>query len=162
MVGGLSVTVRSLVAKDRSGMDILLSRIKEFDGEDGKVANELLDIYLTQTTQDYEFLVAETQNGHVIGFICYGHTPLTEGTYDLYWIAVDPDFAGRGVGQQLLAEMEKLIRVAAGRLVVIETSSSPLYTSARNFYPKNGYHLAETISDFYRPGEDRLTYVKVL
>jgi ribosomal protein S18 acetylase RimI-like enzyme len=155
------MAIRALTAGDRPGMDVLLRRVKEFDAADVQVAVELLESSLAQPGKDYTFLVDVAKNGQVIGFVCYGSTPLTDGTYDLYWIAVDPDFAGQGVGLRLVAEMERLIRAAAGRMVVIETSSSPLYAAARAFYLKTGYHLAETIGDFYRPGEDRLTFVKV-
>ena len=30
------------------------------------------------------------------------HSPVTQGTFDLYWIAVDPDFQKQGVGSKLL------------------------------------------------------------
>jgi len=100
--------------------------------------------------------------GVVLGYLCYGPTPLTEGTYDLYWIAVDPDYAGQGIGTRLLKHFENEVRRKQGYLIVIETSSTPEYTDTREFYLRKGYLLAETIKDFYRRGEDRVTYTKYL
>ena len=39
----------------------------------------------------------------VLGYYCIGPTPATEGTFDLYWIAVEPSLHGRGVGSALNA-----------------------------------------------------------
>ena len=94
--------------------------------------------------------------------MCFGPTPLTQGTFDLYWIAVDPACCARGVGTRLLLAAEEVMRSQYGRLVLIETSSGGGYELTRQFYLKNGYTLAETIPDFYRPGEDRVTFTKYL
>jgi ribosomal protein S18 acetylase RimI-like enzyme len=141
----------------------LLSKITVFDAEDRAIAIELLDIYLEDPAQeDYEFFVASDNDSQMIGYICYGPTPLTEGTYDLYWIAVDPRYGGQGIGTLLMRQLESTLKAKHGRLVVIETSSSQQYKLTRRFYLKNGYVVAETIKDFYRPGEDRVTFVKYL
>jgi ribosomal protein S18 acetylase RimI-like enzyme len=156
-------TIRSLQAGDRAALENLLARIPQFDPQDVAIAGELLAITLDQPDQkDYRFLVAAAADGTVQGFICYGPTPLTEGTYDLYWIGVDPGCAGLGLGTRLLREMEARLRAAGARLVVIETASTPAYAAARSFYLKNGCRLAETLRDFYRPGEHRLTYTRCL
>ena len=157
------IETRELVQEDREALNRLLSKITVFDDEDRAIALELVDIYLDNPAQeDYEFFVTSGDGGEVIGYICYGPTPLTIGTYDLYWIAVIPGFTGQGVGSLLLQRFENAVRDKNGRLILIETSSSQVYALTRKFYMKNGYVLAETIKDFYRPGEDRVTFVKYL
>ena len=49
-------------------------------------------------------------DGALVGWICWGPTPCTIGTFDLYWIVVDPAWQGRGVGSALVAEMEGQLR----------------------------------------------------
>ena len=39
-------------------------------------------------SSDYFFLGAFTPEEELAGFACYGPTPGTDRTYDLYWIAV--------------------------------------------------------------------------
>jgi ribosomal protein S18 acetylase RimI-like enzyme len=159
----MAIVIRKAIREDRSALKQLLSKITVFDVEDRAIAIELLDIYLEDPAQeDYKFFAAFDDDSQMIGYICYGPTPLTEGTYDLYWIAVDPQYAGQGVGTLLMRQLESIVKASHGRLVVIETSSSQQYALTRRFYLKNKYVLAETIKDFYRPGEDRVTFVKYL
>ncbi len=159
----MDITIRQLQKSDRVQLAGLLSRVNDFDDRDRALAIELVDIYLDNPAQkDYRFFVASIDDAQVIGYICYGPTPLTEGTYDLYWIAVDPVYGGQGVGTILMKQVEKTLKEMQGRLIVIETSSSQQYEFTRRFYLKNGYEVADTIKDFYRPGEDRVTFVKYL
>jgi GNAT superfamily N-acetyltransferase len=153
--------IRSINRSDRPLLAKLLARISSFDLEDQAMALELIDIFLEQPGQkDYFFSLAVNDEDHPVGYACFGPTPLTQGTFDLYWIVVDPELAGQGVGTLLLHFVEHIILSCWGRMLVIETSSAENYACARNFYLKNGYILIETIQDFYRPGEDRVTYIK--
>jgi ribosomal protein S18 acetylase RimI-like enzyme len=96
----------------------------------------------------------------VTGYVCYGPTPATEGTYDLYWIAVAPQIQGQGIGRDLLNYVETAVQMKHGHLIIIETSSQEKYWPTRNFYLRNGYTIAAQIKDFYRPGDDRVIFVK--
>ena len=159
----MKINIIEPVDSDRPALVRLLSRVQEFDDVDIAIALELLGVYLSNSTQkDYIFRVAITEQNLMAGFICYGPTPLTEGTYDLYWIAVDPAYAGQGIGTQLIEQMEYDLIAHHVRLVIIETSSARKYILTRQFYLKNGYFLAEVIPDFYRWGEDRVTFAKFL
>ena len=110
---------------------------------------------------DYRWTVAE-RDGRVAGFACHGPVPLTEGTFDLYWIAVDPAAQRASVAIRLEAAVAVAVAGAGGRWLLAETSSTPPYEPARRFYLGRGYALLSTIPDFYRPGDDRLTFGKRL
>ncbi|MGH7631383.1 MAG: GNAT family N-acetyltransferase [Gemmatimonadales bacterium] len=109
---------------------------------------------------DYTALGAEV-GGTLAGWICWGPTPCTVGTWDLYWMAVDPALHGAGVGSALLAAMERRLRGQA-RLIVVETAGRPDYAPTRAFYEARGYAPAARIADFYQPGDDLVVYVKRL
>jgi ribosomal protein S18 acetylase RimI-like enzyme len=94
------------------------------------------------------------------GYVCFGPTAGAEGTWDMYWLAVDPALQGRGIGRQLVTFTEDFVRERGGRMVIIETSGHARYTSTQAFYDKNRYTVEARIKDFYRPGDDRLIYVK--
>ncbi len=125
------------------------------------VAMELIDVYLFNKDQkDYMIYVAVAEGGEVAGYICYGPTPATEGTYDIYWIAVSPAMQKKGIGRKLLAFGEDEIRKEKGRIIVIETSSQQKYHPTQQFYQKNGYVIEARLKDFYRPGDDKIVFIK--
>ncbi len=109
----------------------------------------------------YEFVLAEA-DGQLAGYACYGATPGTAGTWDLYWIVVGPQGQRRGIGGALLAEVEARIGAAPGRSLVAETSSLDLYRPTRGFYRKHGFEKAAELADFYRPGDGKIIYRKWL
>lgn len=139
----------------------MLSQNDMFTAGEVDIALELVDTFLNNSEQkDYLFGIAQDEAGRVVGYVCYGPTPLTEGTFDLYWIAVHPQFQRQGIGLKLLYYCEAEVLKKGGRLVIIETSSRPAYTVTRDFYLNNGYTIAAQIRDFYRPGDDRVIYTR--
>ncbi|HEU5154608.1 MAG TPA: GNAT family N-acetyltransferase, partial [Gemmatimonadales bacterium] len=108
----------------------------------------------------YYALGAEV-DGRVVGWICWGATPCTVATWDLYWMAVDSDMHGQGVGTALLEEMENRLSDKA-RLIVIDTSGRPDYAPTRAFYRARGYQTAAVVRDFYALGDDQVIFSKRL
>lgn len=106
-------------------------------------------------------LVAEAPAG-VVGYICYGPTPMTQTTWDLYWVATDPDRRGQGIGGALCAAMESELRGLGGRLVRVETSTEDGYGAAHRFYQRHGYPEVCRVADFYKPGDDLILMFKRL
>lgn len=154
--------IREMRAADRDALAGLLGRIENFTDEEVSVATGLLDeIVLRPGECGYEALVAfhdESAGGPPIGYVCYGPTPMTERTWDMYWIATDPAARGRGVGRALHGAMLDDLRKKAARLVRIETSSAETYDDTARFYERAGYRLVSRVPGFYREGDDLLTY----
>jgi GNAT superfamily N-acetyltransferase len=109
---------------------------------------------------DYCFLGAFASTGELLGYACYGPTPATDRTYDLYWIAVDPAAQGTGTGTRLITEVERRVAAQHARLLIIETSSRPEYEATRRFYVARAYDEAARVGSFYAPGDDRVIYTK--
>lgn len=112
-------------------------------------------------TPDYEFIGA-FDGDDLFGYACFGPTPATDRTYDLYWIAVHPKAQQIGAGAALMTEVERQLSERRARLVVIETSSRPDYEPTRRFYHKRGYDEVARVRDFYSPGDDRVVLTKRL
>lgn len=111
---------------------------------------------------NYEFVGSFSREGQLVGYVCYGATPGTDRTYDLYWIAVHPECQGAGGGSLLLEEVERRLRQREARLLVVETSSRSDYAATRRFYEMRGYGQAARLDDFYAPGDHRIVYTKRL
>lgn len=155
----LSIRLRRLRDTDREEIVRILENLKAFSDEERRVAISLVDEFLNGSP-DYRFLVATDKDDRVIGYICYGRTPMTSGTWDVYWIAVSQGFQRRRIGSLLLDGSEKEIRAGGGKLIVIETSAKPSYRSTRKFYEKMGYRIGGRIAKFYSESDDKLIYCK--
>ena len=155
--------IRPLSEKDRARLFSMLVRTRSFTSEEIDVAMELIDIVLKDPNQkDYRIHCMVDDQDQTTGFICYGPTPMTEGTFDLYWIAVDPDFQGNGIGSKLLGFLEKVLEGLKGRMILADTSSVPQYEKTKSFYLKNGFRDVARVPDYYHPGNDRITFCKKL
>src|SRR5690349_13842757 len=95
--------------RDRPRLAELLAATGAFNDDEVQVALGLFDVSIDTVSSrgatprrdplspsqdsgdDYEFLGAfDEQSDQLIGYACFGRTPATDGTYDLYWLAVDP------------------------------------------------------------------------
>jgi ribosomal protein S18 acetylase RimI-like enzyme len=137
----------------------ILRRTPEFKPEEVAVAEEVIDSYLCDAGSGYFILIAELE-AKVAGYVCYGKTPLTEGTWDIYWMATAPEKQGRGIGGALLDAAEEHIGKEGGRMAMIETSSKPDYEKTRRFHINHGYEIIGRVADFYMPGDDKLLMQK--
>jgi predicted N-acetyltransferase YhbS len=156
--GTITATVlRDLTAADRDRIEEITRAVKVFHEGETAVALEVFDA-MAAGSPDYVGLGAE-QEGRLAGWICWGPTPCTRGTYDLYWMAVDPALQNSGIGTTLVREMERRLEGLA-RLVIVETAGRPDYQPTRDFYRARGYHPAASIKDFYAPGDDQVVFVK--
>lgn len=167
--------VEPLRATDRERVSDILAATAVFADEEIAVALELFDdvygiaavgtrregpafAFPASANADYEFVGARDDDGHLLGYACFGPTPSTDGAYDMYWLAVHPAAQGRGAGQQLVHWVEAVLARRGARLLVVETSSRTSYDRTREFYARAGYVEAARVRDFYAPADDRIIY----
>jgi len=151
-----------LQAQDPARIRHLIDITGFFSAEEVDVAEELAQERLARAAASgYHFVMAE-QYGRLVGYTCYGPIACTVGSYDLYWIAVHPDVQGKGLGQRLLQETERLIRQAGGSRIYVDTSQRLQYASTRAFYENAGYRLDAVLKEFYAPGDNKVIYCKSL
>ncbi len=115
----------------------------------------------------YEFLFVESAGSSpeeplTCAYCCYGEIACTEGSYDLYWIAVDQKHRSEGIGHWLLAELEAKIKRKNGRQIYIETSGKPQYEPTRHFYLSSGFEHLVSYPDFYAANDAKEVYWKRL
>ena len=164
-----------LSRRDRPRLAELLAATGAFNPDEIQVALSLFDLSQEEVSSreakprrdplsptqdaeaDYEFLGAfDEGSDRLVGYACFGATPATDGTYDLYWLAVDPAAQGRGTGTALVRAVEEKLLDRGARLLVVETSSRPDYEGTRRFYARSGYSEAARVRDFYAPADDRI------
>ena len=102
---------------------------------------------------------ARLANGGLLaGYACWGRTPDTRGTFDLYWLAVDPARQGSGIGAALVREVKRRVAALGGRVLLIEASGRADNAGVRRFYERLDCTAAARVRDFYATGDDRIIY----
>ncbi len=159
---GAALRIRRLEAADRDPLLALIAATRFFRPDEIDVAREVIDDNLAKGPDGhYQSFVAEF-DGKAVGWACIGPTPCTLGTFDVYWIVVDPTVQGRGIGRSLMQSAETLMRQRGGRLSVVETSGRAQYQSTRHFYHRLGYREAACLTDFYAVDDDKIVLLKSL
>jgi ribosomal protein S18 acetylase RimI-like enzyme len=156
----VSCSLRPVGRAHRARLETLVRDTGLFREAEVRTAVELLDEAL-DGDDDYRFLGAFDGDA-LVGYACFGPTPDTVGTFDLYWIAVDKQRQGSGIGTQLVTAVEQTLSAVGGRLIVVETSSRSDYDATRRFYEAKGYTRTATIPGYYAQGDDLVIYIKDL
>lgn len=147
---------------DPEQIEALVGSTQFFSPEEVGIARELASDALTnRDNSHYRFVLADT-GGELAGYACFGRIPGTRSAWDLYWIVVAPGSQDRGIGRQLLREVEARVRAATGDRLYAETSSREQYVPTRRFYCRCGFNQAADFPDFYAPGDGKIVYVKLL
>jgi D-alanine-D-alanine ligase len=158
----MTVKIRPMSPADKPTLLRILNNTPEFKPYEVTVAEELINDYLAEGEKSGYIIQIAEDNGEVVGYICYGETPCTVGTWNIYWIAINGSNRRKGIGKTLSDVAETAIKQANGRHIFIETSSIPLYENTRRFYLSRGYEVICRIPDFYAPGDDKLILQKKL
>jgi D-alanine-D-alanine ligase len=156
------VDIEPAGAADRDTVMAFMEETKFFRANEMVIAAEVYDAAVKQGSHgDYQSFVAKV-GGKAVGWVCYGQTPCTIGTYDVYWLAVDPTTQGMGIGKRLMEFAEAGIKSSGGRISIVETSGSERYRPTQIFYEKIGYKEVARIEDFYAPGDAKVIYTKLV
>ncbi|CAH1001498.1 hypothetical protein LEM8419_02401 [Neolewinella maritima] len=87
---------------------------------------------------------------------------MTEGTYNIYLIAVHPSMQGRGIGSRLMTYVENALRQTGQRILLVETSGLAVFARTRSLSHKLAYTEEARIREFYAAGEDKVVFWKKL
>ena len=158
----MAPTIRGLRPSDRARLIAALESDATFSEVEVDVALELIDNALEHGERDYVVRVADLPDFWVAGYICFGRTPMTDTTWDLYWVVTHAQARGRGVARALIQAMEAELRAHPNVAVRVETSQQESHEAARRLYDSLGYPEVARFPDFYRAGDDLIVYYKKL
>jgi acetoin utilization deacetylase AcuC-like enzyme/ribosomal protein S18 acetylase RimI-like enzyme len=150
----------SVTAEDSARIRRLVAGTGMFSAAEVDIAAELVDERVAKgRASGYEFVIAEL-DGRILGYSCYGPTPATKDTIDLYWIVVSADAQGQGIGRQILARTEAAARQIGGRRLYVDTSGTEKYAPTRAYYRRTGFRKVAELPDFYAAGDSKVILVK--
>jgi ribosomal protein S18 acetylase RimI-like enzyme len=152
----------AVMAEDIGRVRSLVASTGFFNAAEVEIAAELVTERLTKGVRSgYHFVLAERGAG-LVAYACYGPIDGTQGSFDLYWIAVSPEEQGRGLGSQVYLRAEEAMRKAGAKRIYADTSSSERYTPTRGFYERMGFEEDARLANFYGPGDGKVIYKKEL
>lgn len=129
-------------------------------GGEGEI-RAVLAAHFAGTLGDGHTWLTDDENGPA-GVAYVAPERMTDGTWNLLMIAVRPEFQRCGRGAALVRQVESAAFAGGGRLLLVETSGLPEFEQARGFYRRCGFSEAARIHDFYRLGDDKVIFRKVL
>ncbi|WP_299440849.1 GNAT family N-acetyltransferase [uncultured Aquimarina sp.] len=151
-------SIREVIKEDVEALKIVLDSSELFPSE---YLDDMISDYLTNTSsKDIWFTTLHKGAPISIGYCAPER--LTEGTYNLYAIAVKKDFQSKGVGKEMMLYIENLLREKGNRILIVETSGTPEFNLTRKFYKKCNYTQEAVVRDFYAEGDDKTVFWKKL
>ena len=145
-----------LDAGDPEKIRALIEATGVFSAEEAEVAARLAETTL-DGSETYRWLLADVGDT-LVGYTCFDRIELTKASFDLYWIAVLPEYGGKGLALDLMARTAKFIKTKRGTQIFAETSSREPYARARAFYLKAGFAEVARFEDFYDEGDDKVIF----
>ena len=157
--------IRPAIATDLHRIKEIAVGAEMFSVNEAQFFDEMVHGALDGSLDGHHWLVAETADQHVVAAAQFAPEPFADRMWNLYFIAVDPEHQGRGLGRSMMSHVESDLQkrgADAAQTIVVETSSTDQYARTRDFYAGLGYDLEARIRDFYGPGDHKIVFWKKL
>jgi ribosomal protein S18 acetylase RimI-like enzyme len=149
--------IRAVTLNDLPSLKVVIKANDLFPSD---MLDEMISGYFNHKSGSEYWLTYEESKPVAIAYCA--PEQMTEGTWNLYLIAVHPDYQGQGIGTSLLHYIEQMLISRGERILLIETSSLETFEDTREFYRKCGYNEEARIREFYQAGEDKIVFRKLL
>src|SRR4028119_818971 len=154
--------IRPTTPNDTAALIALADATGLFEPNQLEEVGEMLGDYFGGNSGSEHFWITDDDEDGPVGVAYCAPEPMTDGTWNLYLIAVRPDRQGQGRGATLVRYVEQTLTARGGRILLVETSGLPDFDRTRLFYAKCGYEEEARIRDFYAAGDDKVVFRKVL
>ncbi len=149
--------IRPITPEDLPALKAVIDRNELFPSD---MLDEMIsDYFNNKDSRDYWFTY---DDGKPVAIAYCAPEKMTEGTWNLYLIAVHPDRQGLGYGKSMLHHIEQRLAGCGERILLVETSSLESFERTQKFYLKCGYQKEAQIREFYQAGEDKIIFLKSL
>ena len=154
----MNYEIRKVIPQDINALKEVLDTSELFPSE---MLDDMIHDFLNNEPST-DIWLTTLQDGIPISIAYCAPERMTEGTYNLYAIAIHKKNQGNGIGRKMMTYIEGHLRSTGNRILLVETSGLPEYELTRKFYHKCNYHQEAIIRDFYQAGEDKVVFWKKL
>jgi ribosomal protein S18 acetylase RimI-like enzyme len=153
--------IRPITLDDTTALIALAEASGLFQPHETEVLRHMLAEYFGGETDSQDLWLTDDDDG-LVGVAYVAPERMTEGTWNLYLIAIHPDRQRQGRGSALLSQVEQRLSERNERLLLVETAGTGSFEYVRTFYRNSGYEEEARIRDFYAAGTDKIVFRKVL
>lgn len=154
--------IRATTSDDSAAIIALGVAAEMFPANETEALNQVLADYFSGNLDDGHMWVIDEEEGEMRGVAYYAPIPMADRVWNLYAIAVHPNYQRQGRGKLLMRYVENVLQASGQRLLLVETSGLPKYDRTRAFYAKCGYDEEARIRDFWAAGDDKIVFRKAL
>ncbi len=152
--------IRPTIPEDTTALIGIAEAIGFQAGELEELSGLLTD-YFENESDGERFWITDDDDGPVGVAYCEPER-MTNGTWNLLFIAIRPDRQRQGRGTALMRYVEQTLMARGARLLLVETSGLASFERTRAFYRKCKYDEEARIREFYAAGDDKIVYRKAL
>ena len=150
--------IRKIEKQDIDALEIVIESTGLFPGD---LLQDMMNDYLTNPSTE-EIWLTKDVNGMPVTIAFCAPEKFTEGTYNLFLIAVHKKHQGNGIGSEMMSYIEESLRARGERVLIVETSGLPDFDQTRKFYDHCKFERTAVIRDFYKEGDDKIIFWKKL
>lgn len=154
--------IRPARLEDEDAMLHIAAAVGLFAQDQLELLSDLFRKALAQPGEHRPFWLGAEHEGRVHGVVYCEPERMTEGTWNIQFIAVHPDHQNTGMGSTLINAAEHGLKQRKARIALVETAAVAEFDTVRTFYRRRGYEPEATIRDFYDTGVDKITFRKTL
>jgi ribosomal protein S18 acetylase RimI-like enzyme len=156
-----SPMIRFITPNDTNALLALAKATGLFESDQVEELAQMLNQHFSAETDSPDLWFTDADD-EPVGVAYVSPERMTEGTWNLYLIAIHPDRQRQGRGAALLSYVEKILTERGERVLLVETSGLEDFEYVRVFYRKSGYDEEARIREFYRAGDDKIIFRKAL
>ena len=151
--------IRPTIITDKPSIFTILRDSNQFDEEGISFVEGILDQHLLEGSSAIWLTAFEEEP---IGVAYCNPEPVSSGVWNLLMLWIREDKQRLGLGRKLVEQVELNLKEKGARLLLVETSSKPMFETARMFYAKCGFIHEATIRNYFEDGDDKLILTKLL
>lgn len=153
--------IRLTTTDDTDALLALAEATGLFESNQIEELAQMLNQHLSDETDSQNIWFSDYDN-ELVGVAYVAPERMTEGTWNLYLIAIHPKHQRQGRGAMLLRYVEQTLAERGERVLLVETSGTDDFEYVRAFYRNSGYEEEARIRDFYKDGVDKVVFRKLL